>query len=152
MRNALNTPRSAPQDAVAVRTGEVKLAISAPQDDVAVHAPEATRTISDHLAYFPHPQTRATVEEFRLAWERENGPVDLTRRYTSQLPPDEADWLIEHDPKRYFDGLPEFVKWYLRELFKANARNGSLDSITSPLMIVFVSGGMNPGALRRRER
>jgi hypothetical protein len=93
----------------------------------------------------PDPVKRRELEEFRIQFEREHGPTDLTKRYTSTWPDAQQDWLVEYDAKRWFDGLPEFAKAYLRQKMQIAAQDGRLDNMPDSLLRIFVAKQMKLG-------
>jgi hypothetical protein len=82
------------------------------------------------------------LEEYRIEFEAVYGPTNLTKRYTSTWPKAQQAWLIEHDTKAYFDGLPPFYKAYLRGKMELHARGGTLDDMPDSLLRLFVTKGM----------
>lgn len=99
-------------------------------------------TLSDQFLYMETPELRRALEEHRLAWEKENGPIDLSRNYSCLLPAEMQRWLLENDTKRYFDGLPEFAQQFLRGVFDRAATRGKLDFGRGPYLRLYLSGGM----------
>lgn len=108
-------------------------------------ASSGTHTLSDLLFELESPALRRELEAYRLGWERDHGPVDLTRYYTCLWPEEAADWLIRHDPQRYYDGLPDFVKGFIRDRFDELAAEGRLDFAGGPLLRLYVQGRLKPG-------
>jgi len=66
------------------------------------------------LCYLPREDQRQQLEEFRVHYEMTHGPVDVTKRYTSTWPTPLQQWLFEHQPQQWFDGLPPFVQAFLK--------------------------------------
>ncbi len=66
---------------------------------------------------YPHaePKDQAALEACRKKWEEENGPTDLTRRYTSLWPASQQRHLIEIDPNAWLSGIPGFAQEFLKE-------------------------------------
>ena len=83
------------------------------------------------------------LEEFRVQYENSHGKTDITRRFTSTLPVAHQRWLLTHEPKIWFEGLPEFIQAYLKTNMQLAARDGNLDDTPTELMQLFVSGQMN---------
>src|SRR5665213_1319367 len=88
---------------------------------------------------------RSELEVFRVAYEARHGETDLTKRYTSTWATVEQEWLMTHEPKRYFDGLPPFVQAFIREKMKLATRNGKLDDMPTEYLKLFMAGKMGPG-------
>lgn len=83
------------------------------------------------------------LEAFRIAWERRTGrETDLTRNYTSLWPLAEQNWMLDHEPRRYFDGLPEFARAFIKAKCQAAARAGRLDDLGHRFLGLFVRGEM----------
>ena len=111
---------------------------SRPQSDS-----EEPETLAEILLYrSPNPETRRRLEKFRIDFEAIHGPTDLTRRYTSTWPVAHQRWLIKHDFKRYFDGLPPFGKAYLRAKMEIAASEGKLDDMPDGLLRIFIEKQM----------
>lgn len=96
------------------------------------------------MLFFRHgdPKRRRELEEFRLEYEALHGPTDLTRRYTSTWPTEQQNWLLKHDAKSYFDGLPPFAKEYTRSRMVIAARKGNLDDMPNSLLRLFIQKQM----------
>ena len=99
-------------------------------------------TLAELVFYLPDAARRRQLEAFRIKYEALNGPTDLTKRYTSTWPQAHRDWLIQNDPKRYFDGLPPFAKAFLKGKMEIAARDGNLDDMPDAFLRLFVSGQM----------
>lgn len=99
-------------------------------------------TLAEMLFYLSDPSKRRELESFRIKFEAVHGPTDLTKRYTSTWPTQQQTWLIDRDVRRYFDGLPSFVKAYLRGKMQLAAQSGQLDDMPDNLLTLFVSGRM----------
>lgn len=84
------------------------------------------------------------IEKYMLEWERQHGPVDLTKMYTSRLSFDERVFLAEADPKRFFDGLPTFAQDYIRINTRRAAELGKLDDVGDTYIYLFTKGLMSP--------
>src|SRR6516162_8236641 len=102
------------------------------------HKTEEPTTLAELLLYrSPNPETRQRLEKFRIDFEAQRGPTDLTKRYTSTWPIAQQNWLIQHDAKRWFDGLPPFGKAYLRGVMEMEAREGKLDDMPDDLLRLY---------------
>jgi len=82
------------------------------------------------------------LDEYRQAFEEKWGTVDLTRRYTSTLPLAEQKWLLENEPKRYWDGLPKFFQAFSRCRMEEAAKTGKLDDMPDGLLQIYLRGEM----------
>jgi len=111
--------------------------------------PERTATLAETLFYFSDRAMRDQLEEYRTQFESIYGATDLTKRYTSTWPQEQQDWLLEHEPKRYFEGLPPFVKAFIKAKMQAAARTGNLDDMPTGLQRLYVSGQMAVDARSR---
>ena len=100
-------------------------------------------TLAEMLVYYADPASRRELEEYRKEYEATHGPTDLTKRYTSTWPGAQQDWLLEHEPKRWFDGLPPFAKAYLKSKMEAAARDGALDDMSDELLRLYIRREMN---------
>ncbi len=99
-------------------------------------------TLAETLFHFSDVRMRDELEEYRCKFEARYGPTDLTKRYTSTWPQAQQDWLLDNEAKRYFDGLPPFVKAFIKGKMQVAARNGNLDDMPTSLMALYVSGEM----------
>lgn len=100
-------------------------------------------TLAEMLFYHsPNPATRRQLEQYRIDFEAVHGQTDLTKRYTSTWQVAQQNWLLQHDPKRYFDGLPPFAKAYLRGKMEIEARKGKLDDMPDSLLRLFIQKQM----------
>lgn len=91
---------------------------------------------------FPNLERRRELEEYRIRFEAEHGPTDVTRIYTSMWPKAEREWLFKNDTKRWFGGLPPFAKGFLRDTMDVMASEGNLDSVPNRLLKLYVSKQM----------
>lgn len=103
---------------------------------------ESPETLAEVFFYVSDPVKRREIEKYRIDFEAVHGPTDLTKRYTSMWPDAQRDWLVKHDIKRYFDGLPPFAKAYLKRKMQLVARDGRLDNMPDDMLRLFVSGQM----------
>jgi hypothetical protein len=120
------------------------------EDDMTTETGDKNRskkpeTLAEIFFYLSDPAKRRELEEFRKEYEAVNGPTDLTKRFTSTWPEPQQDWLLEHDSKRWFDGLPPFAQAYLRGKVQITAREGRLDDLDDELVRLYVSGQMKSG-------
>ncbi len=104
--------------------------------------PNVPETLAELLFYLPDLDNRRELEKYRIDYEAVHGRTSLTKRYTSTWPVAQQEWLIRHDPKRYFDGLPPFAKAYIKGKMQIAASDGSLDNSPDHLLKLFVSGQM----------
>lgn len=103
---------------------------------------EPAATIAEMLIYLPDAEQRRQLEEYRVEFEAVHGRTDVTKRYTSTWPQALQDSLIKQDARRYFDGLPPFVKAYLRGKMDIAASKGKLDDMPEELLRLYASHGM----------
>ncbi len=89
----------------------------------------AAITISDLVIKNLPDHLRDDLEDFRISYERDSGPTDLGRYYTTMRPYDEQMWLLEHHAKLYWDGLPAFLRCYMTQVIRELTRDGSLDDL-----------------------
>ena len=101
---------------------------------------DSPETVADIFLYQPTPQRRREFEEYRVEWERVNGPTDLTRFYTCMWPKEQQELLWKIDPKAYFNGLPPFLKDYIRGKLRLVAADGRLDDKPDIYVRMFLSG------------
>lgn len=85
-------------------------------------------------------ESHQELEEFRIEYEAEHGPTDLTKVYTPQLPDEVREWLISNDPERYMDGMPPFGRAYLVMKFKSMVRTKTLDDLEPAIIRLQASG------------
>lgn len=104
---------------------------------------EAPETLAETLFYFADPKLRAELERFRIEFEARHGATDLTKRYTSTWPQVQQDWLLEHEAKRYFDGLPPFAKAFIKGKLQLAARHGNLDDMPTNFQRLYVTHQMD---------
>lgn len=101
--------------------------------------------LCDVLIWMSDRRKRKDLEAFRIEYEKEHGPTDLTKRYTSLFPSEQQTWLWEHHTKRYWDGLPPFLQAYLRRNMEAAHRDGKLDDMPAGLLRLYLQKEMNIG-------
>jgi hypothetical protein len=97
-------------------------------------------------------QQRRQLEEYRIKFEAVHGPTDLTKRYTSTWPAEQQHWLMRNDIKRYFDGLPPFVKAFYRGQMEIQAREGNLDVMPDNWLRLFAKKQMILDHEKKRHR
>ena len=119
------------------------------KDDASGEAENSGYTLSGIVVRFDDPELQAELETFLTKYERLHGPVDLTKRYTSTLPTEQQIWLRQHYPQRYFDGLPEFFKAFLRTKMRAAQQTGKLDDMPDEYVALYLSGQMGSGGPQR---
>src|SRR6516164_10667152 len=103
------------------------------------------KTLAELFCRFPDPCARRELEEFRIKFEAEFGETDITRHYTTTLRKEDQEWLIEHHPKRYWDGLPPFVQEFIRTKVVAAHQVGKLDDMPNEILRLYLSGQMTLG-------
>lgn len=106
--------------------------------------PPRTKSIAALLCPHVHVALLNEVESFRIAWEREHGPTDITRYYTSLWPEDQADALCAIDPQTYFQGLPPFLQSYIAADTSKLADRGRIDDVADPFRTLFLRGRLRP--------
>jgi hypothetical protein len=102
-------------------------------------------TLAELFYGFRDPRYRQQLEDFRIQYESQFGETDLTRRWTSNLPTDQQEWLQNHHPKRYWDGLPPFVQAFFKEKFRQAHKKGNLDDMPAKLLSLYLRGQMEVG-------
>lgn len=108
--------------------------------------PAATLRSTDDLFRLKTEEARQRLHDFRIAWESANAATDPTLRFTSQAPAEVQDWLLEHQPQLYFDGLPPFVQAFFTDCCQEAAASGRLDNLPGVLLMLFT---INRGRLTR---
>jgi hypothetical protein len=105
---------------------------------------DPSATLTEKIFYYSaNPKIRRLLEQFRINFEALHGPTDLTKRYTSTWPRAHQNWLIDHDAKQWFDGLPPFGKAYVRRIMEIEAGTGKLDDMPDGLIRLFIRGEMS---------
>jgi hypothetical protein len=122
-----------------------------PEIDTILNDTGQPETLAEMLFFLSDATKRHELEEFRKKYEAVNGPTDLTKRYTSTWPQAHQDWLVINDTKRWFDGLPPFVRAYLRGKMELVAHEGRLDDMPDELVRLYASGGMKHGPTPGRQ-
>lgn len=95
------------------------------------------------------PELQEELEVYRLEYEKEHGPTDLSRHYTSTMPVHLQNWLLEHHPLHYWKGLPPFVQGYLRGKLTSAAIEGSLDDMPEAFVRLFMARQIAPDGHHR---
>ena len=110
------------------------------------------QTLAETLYFMPSPELRDELETFRKQYEKRCGILtDLSKTYTSQLPNEKQEWLLDNYPEHYFKGLPPFVQEYLKRKMQFAAKEGRLDDEDSRLATLYMKGLMKteePGPSR----
>jgi hypothetical protein len=97
-------------------------------------------TLAEILVPMSDPVQQTELERYRVKYEAVHGPTDLTRRYTSTWPLNDQAWLVAHEPKRWFEGLPPFGRAYFLGKIQAAAKEGNLDAIPDEFISLFIKG------------
>lgn len=85
------------------------------------------------------------LEDYRLEFELLHGPTSVTDSYTSSLSASEQSHLLRNEPGAYWNGLPPYVRSFLRERIEGSAREGNLDSLSDAWIRAYISGHLrNP--------
>lgn len=113
-----------------------------PSKHYSLHRSKKPTTLAESLFYLPDPGNRQALEQYRIEYEAVHGPTDLTKRYTSTWPQEQQDWMMTHELKRYFDGLPPFVKAFVKSKMQSAASEGRLDDMPDDVLSLFISGNM----------
>ena len=115
---------------------------SPPEEKPEPQRKKSNRTVAELLFRMPSVALRRDLEVFRIGYEKVYGPTDLTKRYTSTWPGEQADWLFEHHPKLFWDGLPPFVQAFVLSRIQAKHHNGELDDVPETLMRLYLNGNL----------
>jgi hypothetical protein len=109
-------------------------------------------TLAGMLYRCTDPEVQQELEQFRIEYEQENGPTDLTKRYTSLWPEVQQAWMIENQQKRYWDGLPEFVQAFIRGKMERAHQAGTLENQPdSRLITLYLQKQMTIGGDERNR-
>ncbi len=100
------------------------------------------KTMSECLFFIADPKVRDQLEDYRQKYEAIYGETDLTKRYTSTWPDEHQSWLKQHHLKAYFDGLPPFVKGFLKGKAETKLRNGTSDDLPDDIIELYMNGEM----------
>lgn len=99
-------------------------------------------TLASFFLKLDDPALAAELERFREKYEKRFGEADITRRWTSTLPERERQWLIVHHPRRYWSGLPPFLRAYLRQKMSDARAIGRLDDAPDTFLRMYATGTM----------
>lgn len=103
----------------------------------------APRSIVDLVMKVTNADLHRELTEFYQTYSKEHGEVNLLLRYTSTLTEEEQNWLLEHDSKAYFEGLPEFAQAFIIAKMNAAKRSGRLDDTPGEYLHLFLRGQLN---------
>ncbi len=80
---------------------------------------------------FPLPSQIAKERfiSFRRRWEKFHGPTDVRTPYMSQAPTNVQNWMIEHQPELFFEGLPPFVQDFFVLLVRTARKEKKMDRL-----------------------
>ena len=109
-------------------------------------------SLADMLFPLRMPHLRSELETYRKSYEAIHGATDLTKRYTSLWPINQQSWLLENAPREYYNGLPPFVKAYLKGKMELAAQVGALDDMPDAYIKLFLSKNMNVDSDRQFGR
>lgn len=109
-------------------------------------------TITDLLIRLPNAQKRDALDEFRHEFEAEHGPTDPTRYYTSLWPTAQQQWLFDHEPQRWYDGLPPFVRGFFKEQIEEAHAAGRLTDLPQQWVRDFMEGRVRAPSEPERAR
>jgi hypothetical protein len=79
-----------------------------------------------------------TLERWRVRVEREKGPTDQTKYFTSMRPLEQQEWLICNYPEQWYEGLPEFYKAAVKNHLRSSAAEGCLDDEKDGLVRLWI--------------
>src|SRR5580698_9258387 len=85
------------------------------------------KTLAELVFRFEPPKLKQELENFRIQFEAQFGETDLKQRFTSTWPVGDQEWLLREHPKRYWDGLPPFVKAFIKAKMNLARDEGILD-------------------------
>jgi len=103
--------------------------------------------------HMPTHELRKELEQFRIQWEEKHDRhIDLTKRYTSQLPTEEREWLFLHYPYRFAEGLPEFARAYLYSKVELAKSTGNMNELATGYVRLFDAGALDPPSRADRVR
>lgn len=106
-------------------------------------------TLSELLFPLSNENAKQELEQFRIEYEMAHGLTDLSKRYTSTWPEQQRQWLVEHETRRYFDGLPPFAKAYIKGKVMSAANVGKLDDVPDCYLKLFLQDEMRLDPPRR---
>jgi len=104
--------------------------------------PRPTLASTRRLYALDDPQLLEELHEYRIEYELLHGPTDTNCIYSSTLPRREQELLIKNEPRKYFEGLPPFVKAFQREYCCIDLMKGRGDLIPPGLLEIYVEERM----------
>jgi hypothetical protein len=113
-----------------------------PGSEVGRTAQNELLTLAEMMYYLSDPVARRKLEEFRIEYEKMNGPTDLTKRYTCTWPTAHQEWLINNETKQYYEGLPPFVQAWIKNKVLGAARAGRLDDVPDTYLRLYLKNEM----------
>lgn len=111
-------------------------------EEIDPYSTGSRETLANILCPFDNADLRRRLEAFRIEFEEQHGPTDLTRRYTSMYPVEQGLWMQRYHPTEYWNGLPPFAQAFLKDLLSSQGRVGSLDDCHDALLRLYVAGVM----------
>lgn len=102
------------------------------------HATHEEIAITQKLFPLTSDVSLRKLTEFRIEFEKQNGPTDLNREYTSQLPEDDQICLRRLSTLAYVSGYPDFVIAYLEGVYARMQRTGCLDDASDFMVELYV--------------
>jgi len=105
---------------------------------------EPITTLAEIVFRLHDAEDREDLEAYRIEYEAEHGPTDLTRHYTSQMSPAMQAWLVDNEVDRYIEGLPPFARAYMQESMEQAASEGRLDDKPDEFVAAFLRQKRNP--------
>ena len=109
-----------------------KVCFTVPMDKEIPNPEEIAETVK--LFYVKSPKAQEILNQCRRDWEALHGPTDLSLQYTSQAPTEVKDWLLDHQPQLYFDGLPPFMQAFFANLLREALAEKNLDDLPVSLL------------------
>lgn len=103
---------------------------------------DPSQTLAELVLDLERADLRRELEAYRIKYEAEFGETDLTKNYTSTWPTERQIWLIEHHPKRYWDGLPGFAQAFLKDKMRSAHQRGKLDDMPGHFLRLYLTGQM----------
>lgn len=104
--------------------------------------PSRYATVTAVLVPYACAREVAALDLFRIAWEREHGPVDMSKYYSCRWPHREQEQLCKIDFKRYFEALPAFFQDFIRHETALAAKNGALDDMPDHFIRLYLGNKM----------
>lgn len=109
-------------------------------------------SLTEFLFPLDDPDVSADLEQFRVDYERRFGPTDVGRIYTSMLPKERREWLFEHFPEHYWNGLPPYAQAFLIRRIKSAASDGKLDLVSDSFLSLYSQGKLRVRSDEDRHR